>query len=272
MSGLVGYGDLQLALESNSIVIIPHKLESIKILPPKGENDPKLYGAIVSQSVSNISIDHPERKRIVCMAVTSPKYTTEDGSPSSWSAAIDELASGYLDEQQKLIFISAGNIEEMDDWKNYPDSNKTRTVQNPGQSWNAVTVGAYTKKVKLIIQNTPDTSSRSGGRAYLLLVLLHISWDKKWPIKPDIVLEGGNLLKDRYGCYGCSELSLLTLHHQPTERQFSTINATSAATAQAAWMAAQIQSEYPDAWPETIRALLIHSADWTSEMKKQFQR
>lgn len=272
MSGLAGYGDLQIALESSSKVKIPHKLESIKILPPKGENEPKLYGAIVSRAVSNISIDHPDRKRILCMAVTSPKYTTEDGRPSSWSAAIDEFTSGYLDEQPKLIFISAGNIDEMDDWKNYPDSNKTRTVQNPGQSWNAVTVGAYTEKINIDNTKYPGYQivAPSGGLSpYSASSYL---WERKWPIKPDIVLEGGNLLRDSYGCCGCSELSLLTLHYKPTERQFSTINATSAATAQAAWMAAQIQSEYPDAWPETIRALLIHSADWTSEMKKQFLR
>ena len=272
MSGLAGYGDLQIALESSSKVTIPHKLESIKILPPKGENEPKLYGEIISRSVSNISIDHPDRKRILCMAVTSPKYTTEDGRPSSWSAAIDEFTSGYLDEQQKLIFISAGNIDEMDDWKNYPDSNKTRTVQNPGQSWNAVTVGAYTEKINIDYSKYSGyqvVASAGGLSPYSSSSYL---WEKKWPIKPDIVLEGGNLLRDSYGRCGCSELSLLTLNYKPTERQFSTINATSAATAQAAWMAAQIQSEYPDAWPETIRALLIHSADWTSEMKKQFLR
>jgi hypothetical protein len=45
---------------------------------------------------------------------------------------------------------------------------------------------------------------------------------------------------------------------------------TSAATAQAARMAAIIQAEYPNLWPETIRALLIHSADWTDAMRVAF--
>jgi hypothetical protein len=31
-------------------------------------------------------------------------------------------------------------------------------------------------------------------------------------------------------------------------------------------MAAILQSEYPNAWPETLRALLIHSAEWTPGM------
>lgn len=51
---------------------------------------------------------------------------------------------------------------------------------------------------------------------------------------------------------------------------FSTICATSAATAQAANFAAKLMAEYPNLWPETIRALIIHSADWTAAMKEQF--
>lgn len=86
-------------------------------------------------------IEKPQRKRIICMAVTSPEHTTGDGRPSSWSAALDELASGYIDGQQKLIIVSAGNVH---DWDNYPDTNIVSSVENPAQSWNALTVGAYT--------------------------------------------------------------------------------------------------------------------------------
>ena len=270
MAGLTGYGDLQTVLESSSLVKVSHILESVKILPSMGENDPKLYGAIVTQSVSNMMIENPKRRRIICMAVTAPKYETGDGRPSSWSAAIDELVSGYLDEQQKLFFVSAGNVNDMADWKSYPVSNKTRTVQNPGQSWNAVTVGAYTEKTQF--DDIKYHGSKSVAQAGGLSPFSSTSclWDTKWPVKPDIVLEGGNLLEDSLGCSWCEELSLVTTCFKPTLSQFDIINATSAATAQAAWMAAQIQVEYPDAWPETIRALLIHSAEWTTEMKRQF--
>jgi len=53
---------------------------------------------------------------------------------------------------------------------------------------------------------------------------------------------------------------------------FAGFDGTSAATAQAAWMAAQIQAQYPQAWPETVRALLVHSATWTDAMKELFLR
>lgn len=270
MSGLAIYGNLQKVLEGRNMLELNHLLESVKILPPKGENEAKLYGAITSQSVSRMIIENPERKRIVCMAVTAPKYETGDGRPSSWSAAIDELTSGYLDEQQKLFFVSAGNVDDISMWNNYPASNISCTIQNPGQAWNAVTVGAYT--------NLDIVNKNKYGNAVPLAACGELSpfsptsllWDDKWPVKPDIVLEGGNVIKDIYGCTACDDLSLLTTYYKPAERQFDTINATSAATAQAAWMAAQIQAAYPDAWPETIRALLIHSAEWTPQMEKQF--
>ena len=51
---------------------------------------------------------------------------------------------------------------------------------------------------------------------------------------------------------------------------FPILNATSAATAQASWVAAQIQAQYPEIWSETIRALMVHSAYWKESMKKQF--
>ena len=47
-------------------------------------------------------------------------------------------------------------------------------------------------------------------------------------------------------------------------------NATSAATAQAARLAALAMERYPSYWPETIRGLLVHEAQWTPAMQKQF--
>jgi len=270
MSGVVGYGDLQTLLENSEPIELNHVLESVKILPPTGKNDPQLYGAITSQSISRVMIEKPQRKRIICMAVTSPEHTTGDGRPSSWSAALDELASGYIDEQQKLIIVSAGNVHG---WDNYPDTNIVSSVENPAQSWNALTVGAYTEKTLKDLRkyNNGSTVAPKGGLSPYSTT--SVIWDdKKWPVKPDIVLEGGNVLKDSLGCVQCEELSILTTYYKPFERQFDTIWATSAATAKAAWMAAQIQAEYPDAWPETIRGLMVHSADWTDTMKRQFLR
>ena len=49
---------------------------------------------------------------------------------------------------------------------------------------------------------------------------------------------------------------------------FTTTGDTSAATAQVARMGAQILADRPALWPETVRALLVHSAQWTRAMHK----
>ena len=96
------------------------------------------------------------------------------------------------------------------------------------------------------------------------------TWQSHWPLKPDVVFEGGNAGKDQFGACSMPSLSLLTTHVNPSERLFTTSNATSSASALCARMAAQLMARYPDLWPETIRGLIVHSAQWTNAMKLQF--
>jgi len=51
---------------------------------------------------------------------------------------------------------------------------------------------------------------------------------------------------------------------------FTTTGATSAATAQVAAIAASISAAYPELRPETVRALIVHSAQWTPAMRAHF--
>ena len=86
-----------------------------------------------------------------------------------------------------------------------------------------------------------------------------------------MVFEGGNLLRapdNRIA--GHEDLELLSTSKQfNIGGYFDTICATSAAAAQAAWFAAKIAYEYPNAWAETIRGLVVHSANWTAAMLTQ---
>jgi len=91
-----------------------------------------------------------------------------------------------------------------------------------------------------------------------------------WPVKPDIVLEGGNLIVAPDGRLDAHDnVSLLTTSNNEF-RLLTTTNATSAATAQAGRIAAIAMEQYPGLWPESIRALLVHAAEWTPAMQAQF--
>jgi hypothetical protein len=270
MCGVAAFGDLVEALQHSHPIRVDHCLESAKILPQRRANDPDLYGDITIQGMYRAAIQAPERSRIGCMAVTS-EDGRDRGRPSSWSAAIDKLTSGYDDDNRRLFIVSAGNNLEHNEWAGYPESNLNYSVHDPGQSWNALTVGAYTEKALLSDPDLLGHVPLAQPGQLSPFSSTSLTWDGKWPIKPDIVLEGGNLAKAPDDFISeHDDLSLLSTGHQPTQRQFDSINATSAAAAQAAWMAAQIQTRYPHAWPETIRGLMIHSAEWPSALKRQF--
>ena len=93
-------------------------------------------------------------------------------------------------------------------------------------------------------------------------------WDRQWPVKPDVVLEGGNLAHDGASPgEAIDDLQILTTYFRPENRHFTTISDTSAATAYAGGMAGAILAARPALWPETVRALIVHSADWTPAMR-----
>lgn len=266
MSGVALYGDLTETLNSNDTIELVHRLESVKILPDHGYNDPDLYGYIAYKAVNRAERQAPERRRVYCLAVTSD-IDNWLGRPSSWSAEIDDLAYGN-GENQRLFIISAGNIRTFYPAIEYLDQNDTAGIENPAQAWNALTVGAVTEKCNI---THPDFT---GWRAMALLGDLSptsrtsVNWNSDWPIKPDVVFEGGNQGVDPATDIGddLDELALLTTFNRPEERAFTVTGDTSAATAQVARIAAQILADQPKLWPETVRALIVHSAEWTPAM------
>ena len=151
MAGLALAGNLQGHLATAEKIHFSHRLESVKVLPFVGANggDPVFHGHITSEAVSRPEIQAPDRSRVFGMAVTT-KDNSGRGQPSAWSAAIDKLAAD-MDGQganPRLLVLSAGNTQS-DDWNLYPASNDTDGIHDPGQAWNALTMGAYTDLVEI---------------------------------------------------------------------------------------------------------------------------
>lgn len=285
MAGIAIYGDVQEAVDSVGTIEVRHKLESAKILPPIEENtlekNPKeLWGFRTAQGIYLAEIQAPQRRRISCLAITAEE-TSDRGRPTSWSAKLDQLASGDDDEEagdngiRRLILVSVGNIDDPEDWKNYPESNATKEIQDPAQSWNALSVGAYTNLTRIM---DPDFDGYHpiaplGGISPFSSTSHTWPWPPRWPIKPDIVMEGGNAARSPGGdAWNLDDLQRLSLWHKIDEAHFAVFGATSGATAHAAHFAAQIYAEYPELWPETVRGLLVHSARWTEAMETQYRK
>lgn len=271
MAGVCLHGDLVELLASAENVQLRHCLESVKIFPPPPEeNLHELYGSITTECVARAEIAAPNRRRVICLAVTS-LTDRNGGMPSSWSATIDKLASGAGEEDtpRRLFFISAGNADQ-NHYADYPDSNYTDQIQDPAQAWNAITVGSHTEK-DLIPADSPDAGMDVVAPYGVLSPHSTTSrtWRNMWPSKPDIVMEGGNLGVGQGYFPELSSLRLLTTSHEWIRDPFIDFGSTSASTALASRFGAMILAEYPNIWPETIRALLIHSAEWTYEMKAE---
>ncbi len=283
MAGLALYGDLMPALKTATPVQLQHQLESVKLLPPGGTNEPDLYGAITAEAVGRPEVEAPNRSRVFSMAVTADD-SRDRGAPTSWSAAVDALAAGrsfdadsggldYFDDddpERRLFVVSAGNVTAPE--PEHLVRSDTESVQDPAHAWNALTVGAYTDKVTL--GDDPDwngwTPVAEAGELSPWSTT-SVTFARPWPLKPEVVLEGGNAVTDGAGNVdACDDLSLLTTHHQPTVKPLVTTGMTSAATAQAARQCAIIRANYPALWPETVRALMVHSARWTPAMQAHF--
>ncbi len=279
MAGLAAYGDLTPLLDSSGQVALSHRLESVKVLPRFGHNEPEHYGPITQEAMSQAEINSPERQRVFALAVTAtdaPDFA-ENGKPSAWSAALDSQTSGAMedDDTKRLVCVSGGNVW-LRNRNEYPNRNELTSIEDPAQSWNVITVGAFTAKDIVIDHNgdiVPDAvciAPRDGLSPHSATSCLWTSPESRhWPLKPDVVFEGGNIAADATGNREERDsLCLLSTNSDIQRRLFAPFWATSAATALAARMAAQIQSEYPAFWAETVRALLIHSANWTAQMKR----
>jgi subtilisin family serine protease len=272
LAGITLFGDRlgHLLLESAELVL-RHRLESVKILPDGGANQPPDYGPITVGSMAKAELAAPNRARVFCLAITADDR--DAWRPTLWSSALDQATAGGLDDHRRLVCVSAGNILQ-GIGERYPDDNHLSSVQDPAQCWNGLTVGAHTDLVWVETEAFRGWKIVAPKGRLAPASTTSIAWDEQeWPIKPEIVLEGGNYLKDRDGVVNSADdLSLLTTRLSEAGALLGTTRDTSPAAAQAAYMAAAIQAEYPALWPESVRGLLVHTANWTSEMCEEFPR
>ena len=277
MAGLVLYGDLEGAANDQRPLELSHAVESMKFLPPRGfdATEPSRYGFVTQGAVALAEVERPNAARSFCIATSSPDFSPS--RPSSWSGAIDQLCAGAMpgerqdqqsatDHPKRLVLIAAGNViggqrEEVEAHK---------SLEDPAQSWNAITVGGFTAKEAvpadppglqpLVPANHRSPFSRGSQDLPSDLT----------PIKPEVLFEAGNMLVDGTGfCGNHPAVSLLALSSDVENEPLMPFNATSAAAGVAGNFVGQLQAELPDLWPETYRALMVDSATWPQPIRSQ---
>lgn len=271
LAGLALFGDLTPILAGSvGRFALEHRLESVKLLPRDGANegDDRHHGFLTLEAAARAEVTAPERSRVLALAVTS-RDRRDRGRPSAWSAAIDRIAADAANEGEspRLVVVSAGNSDPSERI-NYPASNTSDSIHDPAQAWNALTVGSFTNLVTITEPDAAAYRPVASVGALSPFSTTSATWDAQWPLKPDVVFEGGNAGRDAQHAFTMASLSLLTTHHRPEVRMFTTMCETSASTALGAQMAARLMAEYRNLRPESIRGLIVHSAEWTPEMRR----
>jgi hypothetical protein len=275
MAGLALYGDLTAALSDQSQRELQHRLESVKVLPPRGFDpaEPHNYGPVSQAAVALPEIVAPDRTRVFCMAVTNDNVS--GSTASAWSAALDQAAAGTMlgDEgatRQRLLVVSGGNvpahieigrIRSQDD---YP-------IEDPAQAWNVLTIGGFTDLDMVRDAGYADWDPVVRAGELSPHSRTSVTWQQNSPFKPELVMEAGNraISPGRTEVLTVGSLSLLSTGHAAAA-PLVPFDATSAAAAQAARLATRLMADHPEFWPETIRGLMVHSAEWTQPMLAEF--
>ena len=275
MAGLALFGDLAEAIVKPNREPVFSDLSSVKILPDddEPENEKEMYAVIYEDAMITARNDNAE---VLCSAVTNDDVDTCKGMASATSAAIDETLYDN-GECGTLMILAAGNTINTLGGQ-YPDYLLNSEIHDPAQSWNALTVGAYTEKVAIkdLKYIEPRVIAQKGQLSPFTST--SYTWDVSI-IKPEIVMEGGNGIENGHSIDAVEDLSLATTAPRDKDRisgvisrnsYFMRFNATSAASALAAQLAGKIKYFNPDISALTVRALMVHSAEWTNEMESTF--
>jgi hypothetical protein len=275
LAGLVLYGDLEPLMNGSLPVELTHGTESMKLLPPHGfpPTQPPSYGFVTQGAVALAEIERPEVERSFCIATSTTDHPPS--RPSTWSGALDQIAAGAMpgdatnrvpavDAPKRLILVATGNVTG----GMLVDVEPLQPLEDPAQSWNALTVGGFTRKDRsppLEFEPVVPANHRSPfSRGSQSLP------DDLTPIKPEVLFEAGNMVSDASGfCGWHPSVSLLSTGADVVTEPLVPFWATSAAVGVAGNFVGRLQAALPDRWPETIRALAVDSAAWPQPIRRR---
>lgn len=262
VAGVAAFGDL-VGLHYVDKFHIQYKLESVRIpLDEEGEFK-HLWGGITQQAVTLVENNVPNMNRIFNMSIGAPNEN--NGYPTSWSSAIDELC--YNEGKGRLMTIAAGNVYPIDEI-GYIDRNLSTLIDDPAHALNAICVGGITQL------DTPMTSL-SDWRLLAQkgqLSPFTTTGAPKMAIKPDLLYEAGNVIvNDDDIDICCSGLGILTTGKNLITKPLELSHQTSLAAPGIARCLAMLWSQNPQYTPATIRGLLTHSAIWSEALVHQFK-
>ncbi|MDG2516395.1 S8 family peptidase [Lysobacter soli] len=274
--GLALYGDLAPHMSSTEQVQLAHAAESMKLLPPSGfpPTQPPSYGILTQGAIGLVEIERPDVVRSYCLANSATDFPSS--RPSTWSGALDQAAAGSMpgdgagdlpapQRPKRLVLVATGNVSG----GMLADVTVLQALEDPSQSWNALTIGGITQKDHVPPPTVFSPVVPANSRSPFSRGSTSLPPDLT-PIKPEVLFEAGNMVSDKSGwCAWNPAVSLLATGSDTVSEPLVPFWATSAAVGVAGHFVGQLQAALPGRWPETYRALTVDSARWPEPIRKK---
>jgi hypothetical protein len=276
MAGVAAYSRLAEGIVAGQLV--PDAwLVSVRLLESKEDagGDPAREPLWAERTVTSTAAAEalaPQRPVIHNMSLGAENTTRERTDRTAWSVAVDVLA--WNSGAGRLFVVAAGNTEPITDRDDYPHLNLGPPhVQQPGQAWNALTVGGYTDLDRRTAQDEQMGYPEPLASAGSLSPHSRTAPGGNRPLKPDLVMEAGNTAPggglDNPDGQGLTVLSLDSKWRDRGTLLRRTW-ATSPAAAAAANALARIANAHPSIRSATWRGLLVHTTSWPVTAQRQF--
>lgn len=276
MAGVAAFSDMAVAATSG-VASADAWLVSMRLIETDadrqgGDED---RGVLWSErtALSVEEAEHLAAGRAVVHSISIGATNPRPGERTAWSIAVDDLA--WNDGSGRLLVVAAGNADPVSNPADYPAISLGTPHEDPAQSWNALTVGAYT----LLAQHGPEDMRLGAGPPLAAPGQLspYTSTSPggpggRWNGKPEVVMEGGNSAPTQgLPGTGMSGLSLLTTGRPsgPSGALLARTWATSPAAAAASNALARVIAAQPMLRPATVKALLVHTARWPEAARAQ---
>lgn len=264
VSGVAVFGDLSAQLR-NGMLLRGARICSAKVVDNRGQfPDKKLVPSQMRQAITELHQRYGCRIFVIALADTKSPY--KGGKVGAWAATLDELVR----ELNIAIFVSAGNryprggnrVEEaVTDYPRYLLEPENRIFE-PAGAVNVITVGSLAHGEGLDEQMANDVRVRPITHPLEPSPFTRIGPGVEGAVKPDLVEVGGTMVYDpvtrqlRRG-EDLPSAGVLTLHHRPVDRLFSSGSGTSYSAPLVAFKASQILRVLPNASANLIRALVV---------------
>lgn len=283
VAGLVLYGDLKQCIEENrfepEIWILSAKVMYAEENPITGEIEAKydeeeLLEHQLEEAVRRLLEAYPNCRVVNLSLGDEYRCMFGDRRQFNLAALVDELAK----ERKVLFVVSAGNFREYESMR-FPDTypqylleeTENARIIDPATSALGLTVGAITQDYGPL-NRYPDDLLFSPADTHFPAPFTRVGPGYRGMIKPDVVEEGGNIIRGDQS--GLPDLGgkLLTLNPDwvTDGRLFAVDHGSSFSTARVAHYAARLFNQYPNSSFNLIKALLIASARIPSERPEPF--